>query len=170
IAQLHKGDDSRIMEDLLSLLPYPTQYFMHSNGYIANGYRFHVEDYEKKLRTQNCGVVVGDENDKIVKALITKEFFKTYEPFISVDQASQVLYDNDNSNKGWQVVRPRDSFNIVEQMDDDIVEIKMKPIKTKNKADSSMKSTIKYTFVAPGAIGKGRRRGKGLNLWMKKDI
>ncbi|KAG5574211.1 hypothetical protein H5410_054345 [Solanum commersonii] len=35
----------------------------------------------------------------------------------------------------------------------------MKPLKTENEADSSMKSTIRYTFVAPGAIGKGRGRG-----------
>ncbi|KAG5620970.1 hypothetical protein H5410_006188 [Solanum commersonii] len=35
----------------------------------------------------------------------------------------------------------------------------MKPLKTENEAGSNMKSTIKYTFVAPGAIGKGRGRG-----------
>jgi len=35
----------------------------------------------------------------------------------------------------------------------------MKPLKTENEADSSMKGTIRYTFVAPGAIGKGRGRG-----------
>ncbi|XP_049390478.1 uncharacterized protein LOC125854919 isoform X2 [Solanum stenotomum] len=35
----------------------------------------------------------------------------------------------------------------------------MKPLKTEKEADSSMKSTIRYTFVAPGAIGKGRGRG-----------
>ncbi|KAH0727840.1 hypothetical protein KY284_003705 [Solanum tuberosum] len=47
-------------------------------------------------------------------------------PFILENQASKVFYANDNSNKGWQVVRktqPRDSFEIVEQMDDDIVEL-----------------------------------------------
>uniref|UniRef100_M1DX22 Transposon protein, CACTA, En/Spm sub-class n=1 Tax=Solanum tuberosum TaxID=4113 RepID=M1DX22_SOLTU len=36
---------------------------------------------------------------------------------------------------------------------------KMKPLKTENEVDSSMKSTIRYAFVAPGAIGKGRGRG-----------
>ncbi|KAH0678353.1 hypothetical protein KY284_019438 [Solanum tuberosum] len=36
---------------------------------------------------------------------------------------------------------------------------KMKSLKTKNEVDSNMKSTIRYTFVAPGAIGKGRGRG-----------
>ncbi|KAL3344637.1 hypothetical protein AABB24_023867 [Solanum stoloniferum] len=35
----------------------------------------------------------------------------------------------------------------------------MKPLKTENEADSSRKSTVRYTFVAPGAIGKGRGRG-----------
>uniref|UniRef100_M1DI24 Transposon protein, CACTA, En/Spm sub-class n=1 Tax=Solanum tuberosum TaxID=4113 RepID=M1DI24_SOLTU len=35
----------------------------------------------------------------------------------------------------------------------------MKPLKTENEVDSSMKSTIRYTFVVPGAIGKGRGRG-----------
>ncbi|KAG5608099.1 hypothetical protein H5410_019380 [Solanum commersonii] len=36
---------------------------------------------------------------------------------------------------------------------------KMKSLKTENEVDSNMKSTIRYTFVAPGAIGKGRGRG-----------
>ncbi|WMV10036.1 hypothetical protein MTR67_003421 [Solanum verrucosum] len=229
VAQLHKGDDSRIMEDLLSLSRGPTQYSTRSNGYIVNGYRFHVEDYDKKLRTQNCGVVVVGENDKDSDSLdyygvltdvielqfvmdrrvilfrcnwfdvydeirgVKKDeydfvsvnpsrFLKTNEPFILADQASQVFYANDNSNKGWQVVRktqPRDSFDIVEQIDDDTVElgsssqkkrkrtnevkIKMKSMKLENEVDSSiLKSTIRYTFVAPGAIGKGRGRGQGL--------
>ncbi|KAH0728150.1 hypothetical protein KY284_004015 [Solanum tuberosum] len=35
----------------------------------------------------------------------------------------------------------------------------MKPLKTENEAGSNMKSTIRYTFVAPSAIGKGRGRG-----------
>ncbi|KAK6782082.1 hypothetical protein RDI58_019878 [Solanum bulbocastanum] len=53
-------------------------------------------------------------------------FLKTNEPFVLADQASQVFYTNDNSYKGWQVVtktQPRDSYEIVEQMDDDIVEL-----------------------------------------------
>ncbi|KAH0654399.1 hypothetical protein KY289_032077 [Solanum tuberosum] len=206
VAQLHKGDASLIMEDLLSLSRGPTRYSTHSNGYIVNGYRFHVEDYDKKLRTQNCGVVVLGENDKdsenldyygVLTDVIELQFvmdrrkdeydfvsvnpdrfLKTNKPFVLADQAFQVFYANDNSNKGWQVVRktqPRDSYEIVEQMHDDIVELgspsqkkhkrtnevkfKMKPLKTENEVDSSMKSTIRYTFVAPGAIGKGRGRG-----------
>lgn len=35
----------------------------------------------------------------------------------------------------------------------------MKQLKTENEVDSSMKSTIRYTFVAPGAIGKGQGWG-----------
>ncbi|KAK6791398.1 hypothetical protein RDI58_010479 [Solanum bulbocastanum] len=42
VAQLHKGDCSRIMEDMASLSRGPTQYLIHCNGYIVNGYRFHV--------------------------------------------------------------------------------------------------------------------------------
>ncbi|KAH0768475.1 hypothetical protein KY285_004346 [Solanum tuberosum] len=60
-------------------------------------------------------------------------------------------------------------------MDDDLVELgspsqkkrkttnevkfKMKPLKIENEVGSNMKSTIRYIFVAPGAIGKGRGQG-----------
>ncbi|KAK4709718.1 hypothetical protein R3W88_004231 [Solanum pinnatisectum] len=161
------------MEDLLSLSRGPTKYSTHSDGYVINGYRFHVEDYDKKLRTQNCGVVVLGENDKDsenldyygvlidvielqfvmdrrvvlfrcnwfdvcdeIKGVKKDEYdfvsvnparlLKTNEPFVLANQASQVFYANDNSNKGWKVAmktQPRDSFEIVEQMDDDIVEL-----------------------------------------------
>ena len=43
-----------------------------------------------------------------------------------MDQTSQVFYIDDTSKKGWQVVRKiqsHDSYEIVEQMDDDIVEL-----------------------------------------------
>uniref|UniRef100_M1DMN9 TNP2-like transposon protein n=1 Tax=Solanum tuberosum TaxID=4113 RepID=M1DMN9_SOLTU len=36
---------------------------------------------------------------------------------------------------------------------------KMKPLKAKNEVGSNMKSTMRYTFVAPSAIRKGRGRG-----------
>uniref|UniRef100_A0A3Q7HA24 Uncharacterized protein n=1 Tax=Solanum lycopersicum TaxID=4081 RepID=A0A3Q7HA24_SOLLC len=39
---------------------------------------------------------------------------------------------------------------------------KMKLVKTKNEDTSTMKGTLRYTFVAPGSIGKGRGRGRGL--------
>uniref|UniRef100_M1DH37 Uncharacterized protein n=1 Tax=Solanum tuberosum TaxID=4113 RepID=M1DH37_SOLTU len=38
----------------------------------------------------------------------------------------------------------------------------MKLVKTENEDSSTMKSTLRYTFVAPGSIGKGRGRGLGL--------
>ncbi|KAH0765136.1 hypothetical protein KY285_001007 [Solanum tuberosum] len=172
------------MEDLHSLSCGPTKHLARSNGYVFNGYRFHVEDYDKKLRTQNCGVVVLGENDEDSENFdYYGVFTDTNEPFVLADQASQVFYANDNSNKGWKVVRktqPRDAYEIVEQIDDDIVELgspsqkkrkttnemkfKMKPLKIENKVSSNMKSTIIYTFVAPGAIGKGRGQGRGLKI------
>ncbi|KAH0776322.1 hypothetical protein KY290_007733 [Solanum tuberosum] len=152
-----------IEEDLLSLSRGPTKYSARSNGYVFNGYRFHVEDYDKKLRTQNCGVVVLDENDEDSEnldyygILTDDRFLKTNEPFVLADQASQVFYANDNSNKGRIVVRktqPRDAYEIVVQIDDDIVGFEMKPLEIENKVGSNMKSTITYTFIARGAIGK----------------
>ncbi|KAH0660304.1 hypothetical protein KY285_028863 [Solanum tuberosum] len=126
-----------------------------------------------------CDEIKGVKKDEYNFVSVNlNRFLKTNEPFVLADQASQVFYANDNSHKGWQVVRktqPRDSYEIVEQMDDDIIELgspsqkkrkrtnelkfKMKPLKTENEVDSSMKSTIRYTFVVPGAIGKGRGRG-----------
>ncbi|WMV40936.1 hypothetical protein MTR67_034321 [Solanum verrucosum] len=171
VAQLHKTDNSRLMEDLLSLSRGPTKYSTHSNGYIVNGYKFHVEDHDQMLRTQNCGVVVVGENDKNsekvdyygiltdvielqfisdrrvilfrcnwfdvydkIKGIKRDEydfvsvnpsrFLKTNEPFVLANQASQVFYASDNSNKGWHVVRktqPRDSYEMGKQMDDEDV-------------------------------------------------
>ncbi|KAH0652880.1 hypothetical protein KY289_030558 [Solanum tuberosum] len=47
--------------------------------------------------------------------------------------------------------------------------IKMKSMKLENEVDSSiLKSTIQYTFVAPGAIGKGQGRGQGLKSLSEK--
>ncbi|KAM3202854.1 hypothetical protein P3L10_030479 [Capsicum annuum] len=170
VVQLQKADNSRLMEDLLSLSRGPTKYSTHCNGYIVNGYRFHVEDYDRSLRTQNCGVVVSSKNDEDnemfdyygvltdvielqfvsdrrvilfwcnwfdvhdkIKGIKRDEydyvsvnpsrFLKINEPFVLVDQASQVFYANDNSNKGWDIVRktqPRDSYEVVKQMDDDV--------------------------------------------------
>uniref|UniRef100_K4B608 DUF4216 domain-containing protein n=1 Tax=Solanum lycopersicum TaxID=4081 RepID=K4B608_SOLLC len=180
------------MQDLLSLSRGPTKYSMRSNGYVANGYRFHAQDYDNKLRTQNCGVVVFGENDEDSENLdyygvltnvielkfiidqrvilfrcnwsdvydeikgVKKDeydfvsvnpsrFFKTDEAFILANQASQVFYDNDNSNKGWQVVvktQPRDSFDIVEQMDDDIVELESPSQKKRKRTKEVQDETI----------------------------
>lgn len=57
------------MDNLLSLSRGPTQYVTSFSGYIVNGYRFHIQNREKTLRTQNSGVVVignmGDTDDNI---------------------------------------------------------------------------------------------------------
>ncbi|XP_050238212.1 uncharacterized protein LOC126687698 [Mercurialis annua] len=62
VTQLHKDDNSKTMEDLFSLARGPSQYVTSFKGYICNGYRFHIEDHEKGLRTQNSGVVVVGDN------------------------------------------------------------------------------------------------------------
>ncbi|KAH0765174.1 hypothetical protein KY285_001045 [Solanum tuberosum] len=144
VVQLHKGDDNRMMEDLLSL----------SHG------------------------VKKDEYDFV--SVNPGRFLKINEPFVLANQASQVFfYANDNSNKGWQVMmktQPRDSFEIIEQMNDDVVElgspsqkkrkrtneVQDETSQAENEDSSTMKSTLRYTFVAPGSIGKGRGRGVGL--------
>ncbi|WMV09569.1 hypothetical protein MTR67_002954 [Solanum verrucosum] len=245
---IHLASEAMIAGPIHYRWMYPVErwlYFLKSlignracpEGSIAEGYiaiecmtlcsRFHVEDYDKKLRTQNCDVVVLGENDKDSENLdyygvltdvielqfvmdrrvvlfrcnwfdmydeikgVKKDeydfvsvnpgrFLKINEPFVLANQASQVFYANDNSNKGWLVVmktQPRDSFETIEQMnDDDVVELgspsqkkrkrtsefKMKLVKTENEDSSTMKSTLRYTFVAPGSIGKGRGRGVGL--------
>ncbi|KAH0691525.1 hypothetical protein KY289_018883 [Solanum tuberosum] len=111
-------------------------------------------------------------------------FLKTNEPFVLVDQASQVFYADDNSNKGWKVLRktqPRDSYEIVEQMDDDIVELgsssqrkgkelmrfKMKPLKIEHEVDSNMRlSDIHLSRL----VLVERDEVEGLNLWVRKEI
>lgn len=172
IKLLHIKSMGRWSKDLLALSRGPTSYVLRYNGYIVNGYRFHVEDHDRNLRTQNCGVVVVGENDnqsenidyygvltdvlelqfmgrRVImfkcnwfdvhdksKGVKTDDydivsvnwgrFLKTNEPFVLADQASQVFYANDNSNKGWRVARkiqPRDSYEIVQKMDDDIVDL-----------------------------------------------
>ncbi|XP_070021633.1 uncharacterized protein [Nicotiana sylvestris] len=64
VAGLHKCNDSKKMTDLLSLSHGPMPYVTSHRSYLINGYRFRVKDYEKGLRTQNCGVVVVGETDE----------------------------------------------------------------------------------------------------------
>ncbi|KAH0761575.1 hypothetical protein KY290_017648 [Solanum tuberosum] len=181
VAQLHKGKDSRIIEDLLSLSRGPTKYSTHSNGYVVNGYRFHVQDYDKKLRTQNCGIVVLGENDEdsenldyygVLTDVIELQFVMDIRvTSFRLDQASQVFYADDNSNKGWKVVRktqPRDSYEIVEQMDDDIVGIRMmhKNFMTFEKGNLPSKSILPQSSVLVKKyikeIETRKERGQGL--------
>ncbi|XP_060183195.1 uncharacterized protein LOC132613161 [Lycium barbarum] len=69
VARLHKHDDSKRMEDLLSLARGPLPYVTRFKGHIISGYRFHVQEYDKGLRTQNFGVVVVGETDEEQKEM-----------------------------------------------------------------------------------------------------
>ncbi|XP_059292571.1 uncharacterized protein LOC132046040, partial [Lycium ferocissimum] len=176
VAQLHKGDNSRIMEDLLALSRGPTPYVLRYNGHIVNGYRFHVEDYDKHLRTQNYGVVVVGEIDEhrenidycgVLTDVLELQFTGRRVILFESDQGSQVFYASDNSNKGWRVVRktqPRDFFEVVQKLDDDVVDLEnptqnkrkrttevkfdIQPSKNENEVESTVKAT-EYVFVTP---------------------
>uniref|UniRef100_A0A3Q7GIC9 DUF4216 domain-containing protein n=1 Tax=Solanum lycopersicum TaxID=4081 RepID=A0A3Q7GIC9_SOLLC len=130
-------------------------------------------------------VVKKDEYDFV--SVNPDRFLKRKELFVFADQASQVIYSTDNTNKGFKVMRktqPRDAYDIVEQINDETEELgspsqkkrkttnevqilifdsfckfKMKSLEIENEVGSNTKSTIRYTFVAPGAIGKGCGRG-----------
>lgn len=75
-------------------------------------------------------------------------FLKINEPFILANHASKVFYVNDNSNKGWKVVKntkPHDSFEIVEQMDDEIEQLRS-PSQKKRKRTNEVKYLHKLIF------------------------
>lgn len=58
---MHKNNNNKKIADLLSLAHGPSQFVTRFKGYICNGYRFHIEDHEKGLKTQNSWVLaVGD--------------------------------------------------------------------------------------------------------------
>ncbi|KAH0660474.1 hypothetical protein KY289_029222 [Solanum tuberosum] len=61
IEGLYEHDDSKKMADLLTLSRGSMKNVTKFKGYIINGYRFHVQDYNNGLRTQNCGIVVSGE-------------------------------------------------------------------------------------------------------------
>nr|XP_033509274.1 uncharacterized protein LOC104086138 isoform X2 [Nicotiana tomentosiformis] len=54
---------------------------------------------------------------------------------------------------------PRDFTQIIPLDYPPKQEFDMKPSKNENEVASTLKAATKYAFVAPGAIGKGRRRG-----------
>ncbi|WMV32677.1 hypothetical protein MTR67_026062 [Solanum verrucosum] len=171
VAQLHKEDDSQIMEDLLALSRGPTKYVLHYNSYIVNGYIFHAEDYDKNLRTQNCGVVVLGETDKhsenidyygVLTDVLELQFtgrrvvlFKC-KWFDAYDKTKGVKIDEygiDNEFEDLENSSPNKRKRMTE------VKFDMKPSKDENKVASRVKATTKYAYVAPGAIGKGQGRG-----------
>ena len=62
MARLLSNDKSEKMADLFSLSRGPSQYVTSFKGYICNGFRFHIEDHKRDLRTQNSGVLVVGVN------------------------------------------------------------------------------------------------------------
>ncbi|WMV09380.1 hypothetical protein MTR67_002765 [Solanum verrucosum] len=215
IGGLYKHDNSKKMEDLLTLSRVPMKYVTRFKGYIINGYRFHIQDYDNSLRTQNCGIVVvgeTDEEDKIIdyygelteilelqfiggRRLVLfrcmwydvydkergakideydflcvnpQQFLKTDEPFLLANQASQVFYARDHSNKGWNEVRkcmPHDSFDDMQKNDSDsedlhdLIERKRKRTHTEKEIGQNFTSTgsVKGSIVVQGtSIGKSK--------------
>lgn len=170
VVELYKCDNSKKMKDLLTLSRGLLPYVKRLKGYIIKGYRFHVEDYDRGLRTQNCDVVVVGETDEENKnidyygelteilelqfmggktvilfrcmwfdvydqekgvkmdvygfvSVNPQRLLKTNEPFVLANQALQVFYVDDPSNKGWHVVRKvfsRDTFDILQEKNDDL--------------------------------------------------
>ncbi|KAH0642088.1 hypothetical protein KY290_033693 [Solanum tuberosum] len=57
------------MADLLILSRGPMKYVTGFKGYNINGYRFHVQDYDKGLRTPNYGIGVAGETDEEEKTI-----------------------------------------------------------------------------------------------------
>ena len=74
---------------------------------------FDVYDQEKGVKMDVYGFV----------SVNPQRLLKTNEPFVLANQALQVFYVDDLSNKGWHVVRkvlPRDTFDILQEKDDDL--------------------------------------------------
>ncbi|KAK6786968.1 hypothetical protein RDI58_015493 [Solanum bulbocastanum] len=135
VAQLHKEDDSWIMEDLLALSHGPTKYVLHYNGYIVNGYRLHAKDYDKNLKTQNCGVVVVGDTDKHSENI---DYYGVLTDVLELQFTGRRVvlfeckwFDAYDKTKGVKI----DEYDIVA---------------------SRVKATTKYAYVASGAIEKGR--------------
>ncbi|KAH0655355.1 hypothetical protein KY285_030237 [Solanum tuberosum] len=114
VAQLHKGDASLIMEDLLSLSRGPTRYSTHSNDSENLDYYGVLTDVielqfvmDRRVMLFRCNwfdvydEIKGVKKDEYDFVSVNPDIFlKTNEPFVLADQASQVFYANDNSNKG----------------------------------------------------------------------
>ncbi|WMV40449.1 hypothetical protein MTR67_033834 [Solanum verrucosum] len=207
IEGLSKHDESKKMVDLLTLSRGPMKYVTRFKGYIINGYRFHVQDYDKGLRTQNCGIVVAGETDeegKIIDyygdltdilelqfiggrrlvlfrcmwfdvydnemgvkmdkydfvSVNPQRFLKTDEPFVLANQASQVFYARDHSNKGWNVVRkflPRDTFDDMQKNDNDFEDLHYS-IDRKRKRTHPEKE-IRHNSTSGGFVKESTVRG-----------
>ncbi|CAN1153447.1 hypothetical protein LINPERHAP2_LOCUS19416 [Linum perenne] len=62
VGNMSKYNNSEEMNDLLSLAWGPSTSTLCYKGCVINGFRFHTQDHEKGLRTQNSGVVVIGNN------------------------------------------------------------------------------------------------------------
>ncbi|WMV29982.1 hypothetical protein MTR67_023367 [Solanum verrucosum] len=77
---------------------------------------FDVYDNERGVKMDEYNIV----------SVNPQRFLKTDNPFVLANQASQVFYAKDHSNKGWNVVRkflPRDSFDDVQKNDNDFEDL-----------------------------------------------
>ena len=84
-------------------------------------------------------VVKKDEYDFV--SVNPDRFLKRKELFVFADQASQVIYSTDNTNKGFKVMRktqPRDAYDIVEQINDETEELGS-PSQKKRKTTNEVK-------------------------------
>ncbi|KAF3644649.1 hypothetical protein FXO37_21350 [Capsicum annuum] len=113
-----------------------------AEGYLANECmtlcsRFHAEDYDRSLRTQNCGIIVASKNDE------DNEMFDYYGVLPNVIE--------------FQFVPDRRVI---------LFRCNWFTMKTENEDGSTIKSIMRYTFCAPGAIEK--RRGRGLRSLITK--
>ncbi|XP_065865155.1 uncharacterized protein [Euphorbia lathyris] len=61
VAKMYASSKESNIRDLLSLSRGPSQYATNFDGYIVNGYRFRIEDCDKRRRTQNYGVCVSSD-------------------------------------------------------------------------------------------------------------
>ncbi|KAH0698842.1 hypothetical protein KY284_013057 [Solanum tuberosum] len=147
IEGLCKHDESKKMADLLTLLRGPMKYVTRFKGYIINGYRFHVQDYDNGLRTQNCGIVVAGETDEEGKII---DYYGDLTDILElqfIGGRRLVLfrcmwfdvYDNERGVK-------MDEYDF-----DD-----MNPSKFKKSEMGSSSKNFKQSFLPPGALARGR--------------
>ncbi|KAK6277217.1 hypothetical protein POUND7_017540 [Theobroma cacao] len=50
--------DQQVLKEIKLLSPGPSRVVRRLKGFIVNGFRFHTQDREKKIKTQNSGVVI----------------------------------------------------------------------------------------------------------------
>ncbi|OIT29436.1 hypothetical protein A4A49_35319 [Nicotiana attenuata] len=147
VARLQKYDDSKKMADLLSLSRGPTPYVTSFRGYIINGYRFHMLDYDKGLRTQNCGVVVVGETDEENKNIdfygeLTEILELQFVPGRRVVLFRCTWFDVYDQEKGVKI----DEYGFAD----------MDPSKSQKFEMVSTSKTFKHAYVPPGALARGR--------------